>query len=139
MGYVGVRSETASFEVLGGTLDGLTMEVSGSPVFEEEQHGLFFLDSKNIVGFGQGVFDVKKGFAIRGFKTNIHEGPNDFDIERSLPDEEAERNCLMPKIETAYSEGWSMRSLGDHHVGTDQQLIYPLTILEGNTYKIIGC
>jgi len=137
--FVGARSKQASFEVLGGTLNGLTLNVSGSPVFEEQQQGLFFLDKQKIVGFGQGVFDVNNGIAIRGFKTNIHEGPNDFDIQKRLPDEEAARNCLMPKVETAYNDGWSMRSLGDHHVGDNQQLIYPITVLQGNTYRIIGC
>ena len=46
--FVGARKDQVTFEVMGGTLNGLTMNVSGAPVFEENQEGLFFLEQKQL-------------------------------------------------------------------------------------------
>jgi hypothetical protein len=136
--FVGSRGKRISFDVLGGVVDGLELSVSGAPQFDLGAKGLFFLDHKRLVGFGQGVFEVENGVAKRSFQTDISTGPDDFSLTEKLPDETVARDCLQTRVDSLYKEGWAMRSLSTNNLTGGELQTYPLTMLAGK-YKILAC
>ena len=63
--WVGARNTELYVDVLGGTLDGITMTVPGGPTFEEGESVLLFIDQHRIVGFGQGAYTIDGAEATR--------------------------------------------------------------------------
>ena len=59
--YVGMRRQSQSIEVIGGTVGDLQLSVSGAPLFSENEEKLLFLEDGQLVGFGQGSFEVREG------------------------------------------------------------------------------
>ena len=59
----GARASTVDVTTIGGTLDGITLYVSGMPVFTEGEDTVVFLEGpyQTLVGLGQGKFSVEDG------------------------------------------------------------------------------
>ena len=137
--YVGAKSAEYSFDVLGGTSGDLTLNVSGAPKFNIGESALVFANHKQVVGFGQGVFEVKEKSAHRGFGVNIKKGPDAFNIDATLPNETEARDCLQIKANGQYSEEWALRTIDTSNSNETDLNLFPITVLKGNTYQFIGC
>jgi len=150
--FVGRSSRTQTVTVLGGKVGDVRLSVSGSPQFNSDEDVLLFLDEDEVVGFGQGRFDVMEGVAKRpevnkiprnGKAENIssdHKRENmDFVIEDTLPDEREAQDCLDIMIDDDYDEGWQLRTLDAANTGEQQMKAYPVTLLSGNQYEVAVC
>ena len=73
--YVGAKTTHYSFDVLGGTINGESLTVSGSPQFNIGKSALIFAENSKVVGFAQGAFEIKGNAAVRGFGVNIKKRP----------------------------------------------------------------
>ena len=137
--WMGPRNRVTHIEVVGGTVGDMTLTVSGAPKFETGQDTLLFLDDNQIIGFGQGAFSIEDGRATRGLENPISEGPADFNLKQTLPDEEVARDCLETKVWEDYDEGWSLRTLDASSAGEGEMQAYPLTLMASNQYEFIAC
>ena len=137
--YVGGQGSEYSFDVMGGTLNGLTMSVSGSPRFEIGKSALVFANHGQLVGFGQGAFDIKGKSAHRAMGVNIDSGPNAFNFDVKLPNESEARDCLQIKVSDRYTQDWSLRTIDTSNSDESDIKLFPITVLQGNRYQIIGC
>ena len=111
MNHWSVPRTTLTFEVLGGAVDGVHLDVPGAPQFSEDQSVLVFLDGHELVGFGQGAFSLTDGMASRGLGPLLPEGPETFSVQSRLPNLESSSECLEPKLWDNYSTGWNLRSV----------------------------
>ena len=136
--FVGNKQNVFTFNIPGGTLDGVTMTVSGAPKFEDGQGVLLFLDHNKVVGFGQGAYALaEKGFATREFTgadvpENADLSSNSINIEKELPDETEARSCMEVKVWDDYDEDWTLRTVEVDHVADGEFKSYPLTLFVFN-------
>jgi hypothetical protein len=151
--YVGKQNRTESITVLGGKVGDVRLSVSGAPQFNSEEDVLLFLDGDEVVGFGQGRFEVVDGVAKRSHMNkgvkNVGDDKNrpslqkdsnsEFKIEDTLPDEREAQNCLDVMIDDDYDDGWQLRTLHSSNTGEQQMKAYPVTLLAGNNYEIAVC
>ena len=149
--YVGKLNRTESVTVLGGKIGDVRLSVSGAPQFNSEEDVLLFLDDDQVVGFGQGRFNVEDGVAKRpngesfskGISNNLpsmnKEGNFEFKIDEKLPDEREAQDCLNVMIDDDYDDGWQLRTLHAANAGEQQMKAYPVTLLAGNSYEIAVC
>ncbi len=138
--YVGNKQNQIQFNVLGGTYQDVTMTIPGAPQFEMGQEVLVFVDDEQLIGFGQGVYDIKEDdIAERGSHSRIPETSNFLNLDKELPDETAARSCLEVKVWDDYPEDWSLRSIEVDHLGEAEYKAYPLTLMEGMEYQFIAC
>ena len=151
--YVGRQSRTQSVTVLGGKVGDVRLQVSGAPEFNSNEDVLLFLDDDQVVGFGQGSFEVIDGVAKRphmnkistkignpnNLSSNKEEGRLEFNIDDTLPDERAAQDCLDVIIDDDYNEGWQLRTLNAANAGEQQMKAYPVTLLAGNEYIFAVC
>lgn len=138
--YVGNKQNQLQFDVLGGTYQGVTMSVPGAPQFEIDQEVLVFVDDEHIIGFGQGVYNIKDNeVAERSLNNRIPETSNILNLSKELPDETAARSCLEVKVWDDYPEDWALRSIEVDHLADAEFKAYPLTLMEGMEYQFIAC
>jgi hypothetical protein len=137
--WMGPRNRITHINVVGGTYGDLTLTVSGAPKFETGEDTLLFLDDNQIIGFGQGAFAIKDGRATRDLDNPMDEGPQDFDLKDTLPDEEVARDCLETKVWEDYDDGWSLRTLDASSAGEGEMQAYPITLMASNQYEFIAC
>lgn len=138
--YVGSKQNQLTFNILGGTYEGMTMLVPGAPQFEIGQNVLVFVDDHRLVGFGQGVYDIKEDdIAERSAANRIPESSNLLNIEKELPDETAARSCLEVKVWDDYPEDWALRSIEVDHLAESEFKAYPLTLMENIEYQFLAC
>jgi len=140
--YVGNKQDSLQFTVLGGSLNGQTMYVPGSPKFTIGQEVLVFVEQDKIIGFGQGAYHLDSEYtATRSVDNFISESPysNSVDLAKELPDESQARSCLEVKIWNTYDDDWAMRSLEVDHMAQSEFKVYPLTLVQGMDYQFIAC
>ena len=143
--YVGSKSQSFTFDVIGGTVNDITMDVPGAPKFEEGQSVLLFLDHKQVVGFGQGLYAIGPDkTATRSMEgaTVLDEStpaPNTLDLEMDLPDEEEARSCLEVKVWDDYDDEWTLRTAEVDHLAHGEFKSYPLTLLGDMEYEFLSC
>lgn len=151
--YVGRQNRTETVTVLGGKIGDIRLSVSGSPEFNSSEDVLLFLDGDEVVGFGQGRFEIQDGVAKRShMNKGVKKGQNggnlsslktdhnlEFNIEETLPDERAAQDCLDVMINEDYDDGWQLRTLNAANAGEQQMKAYPVTLLAGNYYEIAVC
>ena len=143
--FVGSKSQSFTFDVIGGTVDGITMDVPGAPKFEVEQSVLLFLDHKQVVGFGQGSYAIgpeKKATRSMEGTTVLEDetpAPNVVDLELDLPDEEEARSCLEVKVWDDYDDEWTLRTAEVDHLANGEYKSYPLTLLGDMEYEFLTC
>merc|ERR1711907_714505 len=137
--YVGAKTTHYSFDVLGGTINGESLTVSGSPQFNIGKSALIFAENSKVVGFAQGAFEIKGNAAVRGFGVNIKKGPNNFNFKATLPDETEAKDCLQIKVDNQYSNNWSLRTIDTSNASENELELFPITVLKGNQYQFIGC
>ena len=143
--FVGTKSQSLTFDVIGGTVNGITMDVPGSPKFELGQDILLFLDQQRVVGFGQGLYAIGPDkTATRSMEgtTVLNEtipSPNTLDLELDLPDEEKARSCLEVKIWDNYDDEWTLRTAEIDHLAHGEFKSYPLTLLGNMEYEFLTC
>jgi hypothetical protein len=134
--FTGITENELEIDVLGGTVDGLEMHVSGLPSFQVGMRSLFFLDHDRILGFGQGVYSIDDNIAQRHPSSGLPEQ----NIElTALPNESKSEECLAPVIDTHYAQGWSLKNVYSHHTLTQTSNIFPFTAYEDLSYKILVC
>lgn len=143
--FVGNKQRQFAFDILGGTVDGVTMQVPGSPSFSEGQKVLLFLDHEQVVGFGQGSYVIgPERMATRNLKgarvvDSATPLSNTLDLELDLPDETQARSCLEVKVWEDYDDEWTLRSVDVDHIATGEFKSYPLTLLAGMDYEFLSC
>lgn len=143
--FVGSKSQSFTFEVIGGTVNGITMDVPGSPKFELGQSVLLFLDHKQIVGFGQGSYAIgpeRKATRSMEDATILDDetpGSNIIDLDLDLPDEEEARSCLEVKVWDDYDDEWTLRTAEVDHLANGEFKSYPLTLLGDMEYEFLTC
>jgi hypothetical protein len=143
--FVGNKQNVFTFDVPGGTLDGVTMSVSGAPKFEIGQGVLLFMEHNKVVGFGQGAYALTdKGFATREFTgVDIPEtadlSSNRVNIDKELPDETEARSCMEVKVWDDYNDDWTLRTIEVDHVADGEFKSYPMTLLQDMKYEFISC
>ncbi|MGC6510481.1 MAG: hypothetical protein ACON4U_18835 [Myxococcota bacterium] len=137
--WVGARNTELYVDVLGGTLDGITMTVPGGPTFEEGESVLLFIDQHRIVGFGQGAYTIDGDEATRVASEGL---PADYDViepSEILPDEEKARSCLETSVWSDYDDDWALRMMDTAHLSPEEYKAYPVTILAGTEYHFQAC
>jgi len=134
--YTGIEENQLELHVLGGTYNGLEMQVSGLPDFEIGSSSLFFLNHSRVLGFAQGVFSVSKKTAIRKNLTGLPD--QQFEL-KSLPNEGKASNCLGPIIDAQYQQGWNLKHLYSHHSKSNQANLFPFSTYAELSYKIVVC
>ena len=143
--FVGSKSHSFTFDVIGGTLNGITMDVPGAPEFKQDQSVLLFLDQQQVVGFGQGLYAIgpnktatrsMEGTTVLDERTS---DPNTLDLELDLPDEEEARSCLEVKVWDDYDEDWTLRTAEVDHLAHGEFKSYPLTLLGDMEYEFLTC
>ena len=143
--FVGSKSQSFTFDVIGGTVNGITMDVPGAPKFKQNQSVLLFLDQQQVVGFGQGLYAIGPNkTATRSMEgtTVLDEStsdPNTLDLELDLPDEEEARSCLEVKVWDDYDEEWTLRTAEVDHLAHGEFKSYPLTLLGDMEYEFLTC
>lgn len=138
--YVGNKQNQIEFDILGGTYQDVTMTVPGAPQFEIGQDILVFVDDQHLIGFGQGVYNIKDDdTAERGLGNRIPETDNIVNLAKELPDEMEARSCLEVKVWDDYPEDWSLRSIEVDHLAEAEFKAYPLTLMENMEYQFIAC
>ena len=143
--FVGSKSQSFTFDVIGGTVNGITMDVPGAPKFEEGQSVLLFLDNKQVVGFGQGLYAIGPDkTATRSMEgttvlDETNTAPNTLDLELDLPDEEEARSCLEVKVWDDYDDEWTLRTAEVDHLAHGEFKSYPLTLLGDMEYEFLTC
>ena len=143
--FVGSKSQSFTFDVIGGTVNGITMDVPGAPKFKQDQSVLLFLDQQQVVGFGQGLYAIGPNkTATRSMEgtTVLDESssdPNTLDLELDLPDEEEARSCLEVKVWDDYDEEWTLRTAEVDHLAHGEFKSYPLTLLGDMEYEFLTC
>lgn len=143
--FVGSKSQSFTFDVIGGTVNGITMDVPGAPKFEEGQSVLLFLDQKQVVGFGQGIYAIGPDrTATRSMEgtTVLDENtpaPNTLNLDLDLPDEEEARSCLEVKVWDDYDDEWTLRTAEVDHLAHGEFKSYPLTLLGDMEYEFLTC
>jgi len=138
--YVGNKQNTINFDVLGGTHNGVEMQVPGAPKFTVDQETLIFIEQGKIVGFGQGAYRITdKDEVVRDISNDIREVENTINPDLDLPDETQARSCLEVKVWDDYGDEWSMRSINVDHMGEGEFKAYPLTLMQGLEYKFLAC
>jgi hypothetical protein len=138
-GLVGSASQTVSFEVPGGSLDGLHLTIPGAPHFETGQDVLVFLEGEELVGFGQGAFSLRSGVAERGLGPILPEGPAAFHIAERLPNRETSSTCLQPKLWDDYADGWTLRGLTHMVAYSDSLEVRSTHLIAGLEYRLQIC
>ena len=139
LSLVGPRHRMLSFEVLGGSVDGVNLTVPGVPVFEDGREVLLFLDGDSLVGFGQGAFSLEEGIAGRGLGPLLPEGPDSFSVQARLPDREESNECLRPVLWEDYDDGWTLRAV-DHLIMQNGELdLRNLQLVGGLEYRFRLC
>ena len=134
--YTGISEQELEIEVLGGKVDGITMQVSGLPSLDIGQQSLLFLNHDRLLGFGQGVFHIQDSSAVRPEKTGLPSSPF---LLSTLPDEQEAASCLAPMIDTHYAQGWNLKHMYSHHSSPAVSNIFPIGIFEGLSYKVMVC
>ena len=143
--FVGSKSQSFTFDVIGGTVNGITMDVPGAPKFEIGQSVLLFLDHKQVVGFGQGSYAIgpeRKATRSMEDTTVLDDSspaPNIVDLELDLPDEEEARSCLEVKVWDDYDDEWTLRTAEVDHIASGEFKSYPLTLLGDMEYEFLTC
>ena len=143
--FVGNKKRQFTFEVVGGTVDGITLDVPGSPTFTEGDKVLLFLDHQQVVGFGQGAYAIgPERIAKRSFEgvsvMDAAASPNNtLDLAIDLPDETEARSCLEVKVWDDYNDDWTLRSVEVDHLASGEFKSYPLTLLSGMEYEFVSC
>jgi hypothetical protein len=138
--YVGNKRNTINFDVLGGTHNGVHMQVPGAPTFTVDQETLIFIEQGKIVGFGQGAYRITDDDeVVRDISNDIKEVENTINPEKDLPDETQARSCLEVKVWDDYGDEWSMRSIDVDHMGEGEFKAYPITLMQGLEYKFLAC
>jgi len=138
--YVGNKRNTITFDVLGGTYNGIEMQVPGAPKFEVDQETLIFIEQGKIVGFGQGAYRINEDDeVVRDISNDIDEVDNTINPEIDLPDETQARSCIDIKVDRDYSDDWSLRSVEVDHMSEGEFKAYPITLMEGLDYKFLAC
>lgn len=136
---IGTRNQTLTFEVLGGAVDGLHLNIPGSPQFKDGQSILVFLEGQELVGFGQGAFSLENGVASRGLGPLLPEGPEDFSVKSRLPNLESSYECLAPKLWDNYSDDWNLRSVLHSVAHPGEYAVESAVLLEGFEYRFELC
>ena len=136
---LGTDSREVRVDVIGGTIDGVSLTVPGTPRFSEGGEVLVFLDGSQLVGFGQGAFAVGEGVATRGLGPLLPEGPSDFEIKSRLPSLDQSGDCLRPKVWADYSEGWTLRGVSHSLALSSEITVDSLQLVPGLEYRFQIC
>ena len=136
---LGTTSRHISLEVIGGTVDGVSLTVPGAPQFEVGGDVLLFLDGDQLVGFGQGAFALGEGIASRGLGPLLPEGPSDFNVEERLPSLDQSSDCLQPKVWADYAEGWTLRGVSHTLAQNGEVVVDSLQLMPGLEYRFQVC
>lgn len=134
--YTGISENELEIEVLGGEVDGITMNVSGLPSLNVGQQSLLFLNHDKLLGLGQGVFHIENSAAIRPKKTGLPSTQIELSM---LPDEQEASSCLAPMIDTHYAQGWNLKHMYAHHSSSSVSNVFPIGTYEGLSYKVLVC
>ena len=134
--YTGISEKELEIEVLGGEVDGITMQVSGLPTLNIGQQSLLFLNHDRLLGLGQGVFHIQDSSAVRPQKTGL---PSSQFLLSTLPNEQEAASCLAPMIDTHYTQGWNLKHMYSHHSAPSVSNIFPIGTYEGLSYKVLVC
>ena len=143
--FVGNKRRSFTFDIMGGTVNGVTMAVPGGPVFTDGQKVLLFLDQDRVVGFGQGAYAIgPERIATRdlnGDSVTDSTAPvkNTVNLNVDLPDETEARSCLEVKVWNDYDDDWTLRSVEVSHLASGEFKSYPLTLLAGMEYEFLSC
>lgn len=137
--WVGARTSELYVDVLGGTLDGLTMTVPGAPFFNVGEEVLIFVDHHRIVGFGQGAYTINGDLAQRIVSEGLPEPTSTLEASVSLPDEEKARSCLETSVWASYDDDWALRMMDTMHLSQEEYQSYPITVLAGTEYQLQAC
>ena len=137
--WAGPRNSEIYVDVLGGTLDGITMTVSGAPTFHSGENVLLFLDHHQLVGFGQGAYTIDGNMARRIVSEGLPEAGSSLDATVTLPDEDKARSCLETSVWSDYDDDWALRMMDTSHLSPEEFQTYPITILAGTEYQIQAC
>jgi hypothetical protein len=137
--WAGSRSSELYVDVLGGTLNGISMTVPGGPTFEDGESVLLFMDQHRLVGFGQGAYNIDGDEATRLASDGL---PEDYDVivpSEVLPDEDKARSCLETSVWSDYDDDWALRMMDTSHLSPEEYQAYPVTILAGTEYHFQAC
>ena len=134
--YTGIDEQQLEIHMLGGTYNDLQMQVSGLPILQTGEETLLFLNHEQILGFGQGIFQLKDTQVSRYPDTGLPKSDFSLDV---LPDEREAQSCLAPIIDAHYAQGWSLKHLYTHHSSAGLNNIFPFGTYEELEYKIITC
>lgn len=143
--YVGNKQRNFTFEIPGGTLDGVTLSVPGAPTFKEGEDVLLFLEHSQVVGFGQGAYAIgQDGLASRTLEgaelpEDSDNSANQLNPIRDLPDESEARSCIEVKVWDDYDDDWTLRSVEVDHLADGEFKSYPLTLLQDLEYEFLSC
>jgi hypothetical protein len=136
---LGTTSRHVSLEIIGGTVDGVSLSVPGAPHFEVGADVLVFLDGDQLVGFGQGAFALGEGIASRGLGPLLPEGPSDFSVKERLPSLDQSSDCLQPKVWADYAEGWTLRGVSHTLAKNGEIVVDSLQLMPGLEYRFQIC
>ena len=78
--FVGSKSQSFTFDVIGGTINGITMDVPGAPKFEEGQSVLLFPGSQASGGFRTRMYAIGPDKTA----TRVH-GRSHYRLDESTP------------------------------------------------------
>lgn len=143
--FVGSKSNPFTFEIIGGTHNGITMDVPGAPKFTVGDNVLLFLDHQQVVGFGQGSYAIEQNkTAVRSMEgvevlDDATPAPNTLNLDKDLPDEEEARSCLEVKVWDDYDDAWTLRTAEVDHLASGEYKSYPLTLLGDMEYEFLSC
>jgi hypothetical protein len=138
--YVGNKRNNITIDILGGTYNGIEMQVPGAPKFSVGDETLAFIEDGKIVGFGQGAYSIKDNdHAIRNINADIKGEVSLINPQIDLPDETEARSCLEVKVWNDYGDDWSMRSVEVDHMSEGEFKAYPITLMQGLEYKFLSC
>lgn len=143
--FVGNKSNTFTFDIIGGTHNGVTMDVPGAPKFTTGESVLLFLDEHQVVGFGQGSYTIEPDkTAVRSMEDVVvlddeTPAPNTLNLDKDLPDEEEARSCLEVKVWDDYDDKWTLRTAEVDHLASGEYKSYPMTLLGDMEYEFLSC
>ena len=129
---------SVGFDITGGTVDGIRMEVAGQSIPKEGQEVLVLLRDGRVVGAGQGVF-VSSGASwepIDGDATPLGDLSS---ADALLGSPSAAASCAALAATVGREEGWTPRSKVATTLRRNSARAIALGLVEGVTYRVTVC
>lgn len=133
-----LAGQSITFEITGGTVDGVQMTVSGQPIPKEGQELVVLLRDGRVVGAGQGMF-VPSGATwvpIDG-RTALVDSVSSLDA--LLGDRSAADSCASLVSAVGRDDGWTPRSTVATTLRRDAVRAIALGLIEGVSYRVTVC